>query len=306
MLVQILILLFVLLLLPAYLLAVFWKGKSADKFQWLLKFLYTGSYMAFLFMAGRWDWVSYYLRYLMIGLYVLAAVASYQQVKSSPFFVTSGSQRWRSNTSPLLELLVGIGLLAFVLRGYFYSLEPVNLTFPLRDGSYYVGQGGNAISINAHNISQSQRYALDIVKLNVAGLRADGLYPRELERYEIYGEPIYSPCDGQALVVVDGFPDLLPPQSDPENPAGNHVMLACEDNANVILAHMQNGSVAVSEGEMVTTGQLLGLVGNSGNTSEPHLHIHAVKAGSTDIFEGEALPMLFDGKFPVRNTVLGR
>jgi hypothetical protein len=238
----------------------------------------------------------------MIGLYILAGAVSYQKVKTSPFFVTSGSQRWRSNASPILELLVGIVMLTFVLRGFFYSPAPVSLTFPLRDGSYHVRQGGNVLLLNNHNSSETQQYALDIVELNTTGLRADGIYPRELEEYEIYGTPVYSPCDGQVQVTVDGLPDFIPPQSDRENPAGNHVMIAC-GNANVVLAHLQNGSVAVTEGEMVTTGQRLGLVGNSGNTSEPHLHIHAVREGSTDVLEGEALPMLFDGKFPVRNTV---
>lgn len=72
----------------------------------------------------------------------------------------------------------------------------------------------------------------------------------------------------------------------------------------VVLAHMTEGSVAVGEGQEVEEGQFLGRVGNSGNTSEPHLHIHAVRTGSGSILEGEGVPVLFDGRFPVRNGLV--
>jgi murein DD-endopeptidase MepM/ murein hydrolase activator NlpD len=60
---------------------------------------------------------------------------------------------------------------------------------------------------------------------------------------------------------------------------------------------MQQGSVAVAEGDVVREGQLLGTVGNSGNTSEPHLHIHAEK-------DGEGVPIRFGGRFLVRNNLM--
>jgi hypothetical protein len=45
-------------------------------------------------------------------------------------------------------------------------------------------------------------------------------------------------------------------------------------------------------------------MGNSGNTSEPHLHVRAVKTGSGPVLEGEGVPVLFDGRFPVRNGLI--
>ncbi|MEZ7171746.1 M23 family metallopeptidase [Sporosarcina sp. OR05] len=63
------------------------------------------------------------------------------------------------------------------------------------------------------------------------------------------------------------------------------------------MAHMKEGSVAVAKGDTVTTGQLLGKVGNSGNTSEPHLHIHAE-------LDGKGVPLTFDGRFLVRNQLV--
>lgn len=59
---------------------------------------------------------------------------------------------------------------------------------------------------------------------------------------------------------------------------------------------MQKGSIVVKEGDEIKTGQALGKVGNSGNTSEPHLHIHAEK-------DGLGVPITFNNRFLVRNSV---
>jgi len=67
---------------------------------------------------------------------------------------------------------------------------------------------------------------------------------------------------------------------------------------------MKEGSVAVKRSERVGEGQPLGRMGNSGNTSEPHLHVHAVKTGSGSVLEGEGVPIVFDGRFPVRNGLV--
>jgi murein DD-endopeptidase MepM/ murein hydrolase activator NlpD len=101
---------------------------------------------------------------------------------------------------------------------------------------------------------------------------------------------------------VDGLPDLPPPERDRENPAGNHVVISCM-NVELLMAHMENGSVAVEAGERVETGQLVGRVGNSGNTTEPHLHIHAVEGGGPGVFQDDAVPILFRRRLPTRNTL---
>ncbi|MBO1915549.1 M23 family metallopeptidase, partial [Microvirga sp. 3-52] len=91
---------------------------------------------------------------------------------------------------------------------------------------------------------------------------------------------------------------LTPPEMDPENTMGNYVALTCNGHEAIIyLMHMQQESVSVTEGEEVTTGQLLGKIGNSGNTSEPHLHIHAE-------LDGVGVPITFEGKFLVRNSIV--
>ena len=158
--------------------------------------------------------------------------------------------------------------------------------------------------MNHHFVVPAQKYALDIVKVNKYGIRASGLLPADLSKYEIFGEQVYAPCSGQVISVENNLEDLIPPTMDPENLLGNHVIIFCEGHS-VLLAHLKKGSVIVNLDDAVSQGDLLGEIGNSGNTSEPHLHIHAVVGRATalkDIAgEGQGVPMLFDNKFLIRN-----
>lgn len=310
--VQILFLFLSHLFLPAYFTYALWQGKEESKLQWLLKSLYSGAYVLYIFMAGSWAWLSIYLRYLLLGIFVVAVVVSYRRHSHLSFTHPHQRRWWQGNLVLFLEAFVFLALLGYVLTGYFYRGTPVELAFPLQDGRYYVGQGGGNPLLNYHNVIQSQRYALDVLALNTVGTKARGFYPSELQRYEIFGQGVHSPCDGVVVSVVDGLPDLTPPMMDADNPPGNHVIITCH-NINIVLAHLQNGSVVVEPGTTVKTGELLGRVGNSGNTSEPHLHIHAVPAaearaeiniGEVDMGAGAGVPLLFDGKFLTRNSTL--
>jgi Peptidase family M23 len=294
--------LIVTLVLPACFIYSLWRGRERSKSEWLVKALYTGAFVLYLFLVGNWAWLSYYLRYLILVVYLVAAAISYQKIAGLPLSGPGQHWDWR-RTGSLLSLAIFAAMLAFAVRGHFYSREPVRLTFPLRDSRYLIWQGGNSGLLNYHITSRSQRYALDVLAINAAGRRALGIYPSAPGRYVIFGTTVYSPCDGTVLAVVDGLPDHMPPATDRQQPAGNHVVIGCS-GAEVVLAHLQNGSLIVQAGDKVITGRRLGRVGNSANTSEPHLHIHAVSAGSGGVPAGEGIPMLFEGKFLVRNTVI--
>jgi murein DD-endopeptidase MepM/ murein hydrolase activator NlpD len=71
------------------------------------------------------------------------------------------------------------------------------------------------------------------------------------------------------------------------------------------MAHLLKGSITSQVGSLVKSGDAIAKIGNSGNTSEPHLHIHARKVNTGKaILAGEGLPITFDGKFLVRNSLL--
>lgn len=297
--VQLLVALSAMVLLPASFLLILWRKRLDEPGRWLPAALYTGAYVAYLYVAGSWAFLSYYLRYLWPLVFLAVTAASYRRLRGR---LRPRRSDLRRTWSDWLVAAVFATLLVASLPGYRYGDTPVELAFPLGEGRYYVGQGGNSPVVNYHNTHPSQKYALDIVALNAAGMRAAGLYPTDPGLYVIFGTPVYSPCDGTVTAAVDGLPDLKPPARDPEHIAGNHIIVRC-GGVNVVLAHLQQGSVAVEVGDRVSVGRFLARVGNSGNTTEPHLHVHAVRSDTPDSIEGEAVPVLFDGRFPVRNSV---
>jgi len=125
-----------------------------------------------------------------------------------------------------------------------------------------------------------------------------------LENYVIYGEPVYSPCEGTVIIVVDEFDDQSPPKTDQLNLAGNHILIESE-GVEVLLAHLKKGSIKVNVGDKVNTNTLLAQVGNTGNTSEPHLHIHVEKGGEKNlILNGTAVPFTINNQYLVRGDVM--
>ena len=101
------------------------------------------------------------------------------------------------------------------------------------------------------------------------------------------------------------MPDLPIPEMDRERLLGNHVLLQCDDEIVLVMAHLQQGSVQVETGDEVLAGTLLGRVGNSGNSSEPHLHIHAQRPGPpSSPISGEPLLLTIDGRYLLRNMRL--
>jgi hypothetical protein len=148
------------------------------------------------------------------------------------------------------------------------------LLFPL-EGTWYVVQGGGRL-LNHHARVPEQRGAIDVVALGRYGTRSRP--GRELSAYAAYGRHVRSPCDGRVISAADTIQDQKPGEIRYQPPYGNHVFLDTGREV-VKLAHLRPGSVTVKKGDAVRRGQSLGEVGNSGNTTEPHLHIHAERDG---------------------------
>ena len=196
---------------------------------------------------------------------------------------------------------VVLAMLAFALRGRRVGEPALELRFPLAGGTFHVAQAGASKVINHHFWSASQRYASGHFEGESRGTSATRLYPEKLDRYAIWGSEVRSPCDGTVAAAVYGLPDRTPPDRDPENRAGNYVALECQ-GATVYLAHLLKDSVRVRPGDAVRAGELVARVGNSGNTTEPHLHIHAEKGSYPGRFSGRpGIPIRFGRRFLVRN-----
>jgi murein DD-endopeptidase MepM/ murein hydrolase activator NlpD len=80
---------------------------------------------------------------------------------------------------------------------------------------------------------------------------------------------------------------------------GNHVVIRGDSGVCVLVAHLQRGSIEVARGQLVQRGDVVGRCGNSGNSTEPHVHMQVMDKASVWIAAG--LPFCFDGAPPPRN-----
>jgi len=166
------------------------------------------------------------------------------------------------------------------------STTAVVLAPPFK-GEWYVFHGGNSPLINRHHFVGSEQYAMDIL------LPGDGKLPFEnvtdLDKYETFGKSLLSPVDGVVAYLENSLADQLIGNRDATNPYGNHIVIKTEPEVFVLMAHLQKDSVLVSEGDQVTIGQEIARIGNSGNTSQPHLHIQAMTR--EDFLDTNTLPL---------------
>jgi murein DD-endopeptidase len=154
----------------------------------------------------------------------------------------------------------------------------------------------------------SQRFAIDWVELNPDGKTFQN-DPSDNKNYRAYGSEIHAVADGVVTEVKDGIPQNTPGGESLAVPitletvGGNHVIMKIGDGLYAFYAHMQPGSLRVKLGDHVRRGQVLGLVGNTGNSSEPHLHFDICNASSMLACEG--LPYAF-ASFEAQGNVNGQ
>lgn len=140
-------------------------------------------------------------------------------------------------------------------------------------GKWIVLWGGDTKALNQHHDVPNQKYAFDFVRVDTNGktYRNDG---RNNEDYYAFGKPVIAPADGIVTDVIRGVRDNKPGSMNPYSALGNAVIIEHRKHEASVLAHFRNGSIKVNAGDTVTKGQVLGLCGNSGNSSEPHIHYH--------------------------------
>ena len=280
------------------------RGKA----ELALHLVFTALATLFIFLWGQWPVVgSYALRFLAPVFFVVAAILSTRRfARVGPASGRRILSLVRSGIFVLFALLFGM-LDVFGIRGLFLPGQPVELDFPLKSGTYYVSSGGASGVLNVHSKSPypGMWYAIDVNRLGRFGQSSNGLFPSELDRHLIFDQKVTSPCSGLVTIAEDGSEDhpsgFLGPGAD-RTPA-NRVAIECQD-VTVFLTHLKNGSVGVREGETVAKGQMIGRVGNSGFSEEPHLHVQAVRNANADPSEWVPVPITFSGRFLVKNSLV--
>jgi murein DD-endopeptidase MepM/ murein hydrolase activator NlpD len=140
--------------------------------------------------------------------------------------------------------------------------------------------GGDNLLQNHHHGSTSQNYAFDFIKTDEQGkfFKTDGA---DSQDYFAFGQDILTPAVGKIIEVVDGLRDNRPKDLNSFNYLGNYIMIKHTNDVYSVLGHLKHGSTLVKVGDIVSLGQKLAACGNSGYTTDPHLHFHVQ---NSDVF----------------------
>ena len=288
-------------------------NRSGNLLDWGLSALLCVGVAVYVYLAGPiWTWTGFGWRRLPLLAAAAAILWSARHVWELPVLPSASPEAMGATALRLATAALVAGLLINLHTGSITPNGAVDLAFPLTGGRFAVLQGGGSRALNGHRTIPAQAYAIDIVGLNDRGRRAHGVRrPAALDAYEVYDRGVVAPCAGVVLGMSDGAPDAAIGRADSLAPAGNYVLLSCAVDGveiTLLLAHLRPGSVAVSPGDQVERGSLLGRVGNSGNSTEPHHHIHAVHGREADLeavlATAEPVPLTLNGRFLARNSII--
>ncbi|GGG04745.1 peptidase M23 [Rhodococcoides trifolii] len=197
------------------------------------------------------------------------------------------------------------------------KVEPVRISPPLRGERWVDGNG--CCSVTAHRGAVSplngklwapERFAIDWVQLDAENRLFTG-DKTSTASYPYFGDDVMAVADGRVVAVVDGLPEQTPGANPSglsvDQYGGNHVVQDIGNGHYAFYAHLQTGSTSrVKVGDELKTGDVLGLLGNSGNTDSPHLHFHVMDG--IDPLVSNGLPFEFEsfdttGKFASSDAV---
>lgn len=182
--------------------------------------------------------------------------------------------------------------------------KPVVLGPPLRGANWMALNGPGNGSIHRRALlplsgkaAIAQRFAIDWLRLGAEGKSFSG-DAKQNKSYSAWGAEVIAVSDATVASVKDGIPENVPGPRSRAVPItldtliGNFVVLDLGQGRHALYAHLQPGSLRVKPGDKLKRGQVLGLVGNSGNSTEPHLHFHVTNGAAPLTSEG--VPYVFD------------
>ena len=280
--------------------------KPRSKFGLISGLACNVAILGFLYNWGQWPIAAFlffkYFLLILIGFCIYKLINRFRCTsKGFPKSLTRNIK----NSFLLLFAVLFVILFAKTYSGMNYVQPSVSLEFPLKDGTYYIASGGSNGVLNNHygKGSLSQRFALDINRIGDNGRISKGFGHATNEQHFVYGVSIYAPCSGKIIELENNIADNTGTNMNvsAQNGRGNFVVIDCEGTV-ISLVHLKKGSIMVKLGDEVQAGQLIGAVGNSGFSQEPHLHLQAARWDKDSLLLG--VPMEFDGRLPYRNMLL--
>ncbi len=198
----------------------------------------------------------------------------------------------------------------------------VDLVFPFE--GRWLTRNSPADRVPSHGTTLlATSYAIDFVPVDDAGRTAPFTFgslvrPEPATRFPGFGRPVLAPARGVVVAVHDTASDHASVRGLPSlgyaltqrrraragwvELAGNHVMIQTAGGPVVAVCHLQHGSVRVRPGQEVRAGEVLGRCGNSGNSTEPHVHVQAIDRA--DVRRAAAVPLTFGGRLPRNGEVV--
>ena len=166
---------------------------------------------------------------------------------------------------------------------------------------WFIFWGGTNEFINYHYAYTSQRYAYDLVIMKDGQSYKDTTIRNE--NYYAFNKEVVAPADGRVVKVIDNVADNIPGEMNESQPEGNYVIIEHQNNEYSMLAHFKQHSIQVKVGDSVKQGQVVGLCGNSGNSSEAHIHFQVMN--SEDYVNGQSIRIRFeDGTEPIQGDTV--
>ncbi len=306
-------------LLPLSLLGWMVFYPAAGWFAWGIQLMSVTAVLLGIGLAALWVMPPFWVPYAY-GLLLFIITLIHLVRKAVP-----GPGLWRSSvaSSVIIMMVAALGWFGAYLS--WHALKGrvlpegtvVDIAPPFLSDHYLIAHGGSTSMVNAHlkTLDQTiehfrpwrgQSKALDIFCITPLGFHKKGWQPTDPARYTTFGVPVVAPCCGEVALVVDGLEDMPVPEMDRDHMAGNYVAIECGDFF-VILAHLRQGSISVATGDKVITGDLVAQMGNTGNSSEPHLHLHVQRGlPSGAPLAGDPIWFTINNRFLVRNDRLFR
>src|ERR671912_1145750 len=201
----------------------------------------------------------------------------------------------------VLVAICTIFLAIQLVRIYTPPADPVAIDPPLA-GEWAMLAGGRSTLISHHYSTPVVRDALDFMQLDEEGRGYQG-DPKRAESWYGFGEPVLAPAEGTVVSVSDVHPDEPIGDVGQTPPYGNHIVLEFGDRGArryAVLAHLEQGSARVSEGERVRVGQQIAAVGDTGRSLWPHLHIHVQEGPDLDQ-QARTVPVVFHDVVLIRD-----
>jgi hypothetical protein len=181
--------------------------------------------------------------------------------------------------SGVLDLRLDLDSVDDRIAGFYFQPHVEELAVPEKNithlslpfkGEWATMWGGDTKELNPHHEIRNQRFALDFNVLRSFGKSHDSTGKRN-EDYFAFGKEILAPGDGVVVEAIDGVHDNLPFTPNPYSALGNCVIIRHSENEYSVLSHLKRKSIKVKSGDTVKSGKVIGLCGNSGNSSEPEL-----------------------------------